>query len=98
MASILLFFHVLLYLIHRDMARTFDDDLHELIPGNLGQLAHRMQFGKLGGIVRIINGTRTEPVADRNGDVVHFQYLAYLGEMRIQEILFIVDLHPLGHD
>ena len=43
MASILLFFHVLLDLIHRDMARTFDDDLHKLVPGNLVGNAHDRQ-------------------------------------------------------
>ena len=98
MAGILLFFHVLMNLVHRDMTRTFDNNLNEFLPGNLCQYTHRMQFGKLRCIVGIIDGTGTKTVADRHSNVISAQDIAYFCKMGIQEVFFIMQLHPFSHN
>jgi hypothetical protein len=49
---------------HRDVSRPFDHDLAVALPGELGQLAERLQFGELRLVVGVGDRPGPEPVAD----------------------------------
>ena len=51
--------HILLYLMHRHMTRTFDESLHVLVPGTGDKLAHGVELSKLGGIIGVGRTTGT---------------------------------------
>ena len=57
-----LFLHILLDHMHGNMARTFDHGLHFMFPGDLRQFTESFQFGKLGFVVGIGEGTRAQSV------------------------------------
>ena len=65
-----LFLHVLLHEVKRDVAGAFVHDLAAFFPSTLGELALHFEFGELGVVVGVGDGTGTETVADRKADVV----------------------------
>ncbi|CDN45754.1 Putative uncharacterized protein [Paenibacillus sp. P22] len=90
--------HIFLDQMHRNMARTFDHDLHVMLPGNLGQLAERVQLRELRLVVGVRDRSRPQPVAEREGHVVSFHDFADIFEMRVQEVLPMVGEAPGRHD
>jgi hypothetical protein len=48
-----LLLHVDLDLVHRHVAGALDHHLAALVPGDLGQLAQRLELGELGAVVRV---------------------------------------------
>ena len=51
--------------VHRDVPGAFVHDLNIVFPGDFGEFALRLQFGKLRFIIGIGNGARAQPVAER---------------------------------
>ena len=90
--------HVFANLVHRHVTRTFNDDLNALLPGNFGEFAERIKFGELCHVVCICNGTRTESIAQRNANVVLRENVADFVEVRVEEVLLLVDHAPAGDD
>jgi hypothetical protein len=43
---------------------TFDHDLDVVGPGPFGQLGQGVEFGELGGVIGIGDGSRAQPVAE----------------------------------
>ena len=80
------------------MSRPFDECLDIVFPCDLRQLSKCLKLGKLRFIVRIGYRARSEPVTQREGDVVGFHDLTDLLEVGIEEILLMVVDHPLRHD
>ncbi len=80
------------------MPRSFNHDLHVVLPGDPGQFAERFQFGKLRLVVRIGDGARPEAVAEAEGHVIGFHDLANLLEVLVREVFFMVRQAPLGVD
>ena len=64
-----LLIHVLFDLVHRDVARPFDHDLAVMLPGNLGQLAQRLEFCELRGVVGVADPAGAQSVSQREADV-----------------------------
>ena len=60
--------HVLLDLVHRHMAGPLDHHLAVLRPGDLRQLAQRLQLGELRGVVGIGDRAGAQAVAEREAD------------------------------
>src|SRR3546814_5355037 len=75
-------------------------DLHldVLVPGDLGQLAQRLQLGELRGVVGVGDGAGTQAVAQREADVVGPHDVADLLEMIVEEALPVMGEAPLRHD
>ncbi len=62
------------------------------------QLAQRLQFGELRGVVGVGGAARPKPVAERKGDVVGLHDLADLFEVFVEEVLAMVRQAPLRHN
>ena len=60
LAFLQLLLHVLLNQMHRHMPGTFDHHLDIVLPGDFGQFAQRLQFGKLRLVIGIGDGARVE--------------------------------------
>ena len=90
--------HVDLDLVHRHVAGALDHDLAALLPGDLGELAQRLQLGELRGIVGVGDRARTQAVAQREAHVVLAHEVADLVEALVQEALLVMRQAPLGHD
>jgi hypothetical protein len=90
--------HVLLDLVHRHVAGAFDHHLHVVLPGDLGQLAQRLQLGELRLVVGVGDRAGAQAVAERERHVVGLHDLADLLEVRVEEALLVVREAPLGHD
>ena len=56
------------------------------------------QLGELGLVVGVGDRARTQPVAEREGDVVGGEDLAQLLEVRVEEVLLVVGQAPGGQD
>ena len=97
-ARIELQIHVLLDHVHRHVARSLDHHLNVMPPGDLGQLAERLQLAKLGFVVGIVDGAGAQAVAEAESNVVSLHDLADLLEVRVQEAFLVVGQAPLGHD
>src|SRR6266567_9434516 len=89
-AKLAFFIHLLLDLVHRNMAWAFDHDLHVILPGLLGKLTQSFQLGELRFIAGVGNTAGTEPVAERKGYVMLCEYPANILETFVQEILFVM--------
>ncbi|MNB87228.1 hypothetical protein D3C75_342040 [compost metagenome] len=98
MAVFQLLGHVAADHLHRHMARAFDHHLHVIFPGNFGQLAQGVQLGKLGFVVGVANGSRTQTVAQRQRDVVRGADLADFAEVLVQEVFLMMGQAPLRHN
>ena len=90
--------HVLANLVHGHVAGTFDKRLHILSPGTLHKFAHRIEFGKLSAVVGIVDGTRTEAIAQRKGYVVLCTDVADVIKVLIEETFLLMHLAPLRND
>ena len=97
-APLLLEFHVLLDFVHRHVAGAFDEHLHVLLPGAEAEFAHHLQLAELGLVVGVVGAARTQPVADADRDIVLGEDVADLVPVGVEEVLFVVVAHPLGHD
>src|SRR5579884_1902666 len=87
--------HVLFDEVHWNVSGAFDHDLHVVSPRNIRELAQRFELGELRRIVRIRGASRTQPVAQRERDVVRLHNLADLFEMRVEEVLLVMREAPL---
>ncbi len=97
-AQLELFRHVAADHMHRHVARTFNHYLNIIFPGNTGQFTQGTQFGKLRFIVGILNRTRTQAIAQRQGDIVRHTDFTDLTEVLIEETLLMMGQAPLRHD
>ena len=90
--------HVFPNFVHRNMSRTFDNHLNVVLPSDFRQFAEHFQFAELRLVVCVGNAARAQAVAERESDVVFFEQFADFFEVSIQEILFLIDVHPFGED
>src|SRR6266849_3915503 len=90
--------HVLADELHGYMSRSLDHHLAVMFPGNISQLAERLEFRDLCLVVRIVDRTGTQAVAERVRHVVRRHDLADVFEMRIEKTLLVVRQAPLRHD
>jgi hypothetical protein len=80
------------------VTRSFDHDLHVVLPGERCQLPQRAQLGELRFVVGVGDAARTQPVAERERDVVGLHDLAHLFEVRVQKTFFMMRKAPSRHD
>ncbi len=80
------------------MAGTFDHHLHVVTLRDSVQLTQRLELGELGGVVRIGNRARTQSIAQRERDVVQFEQLADLLEVRVEKIFLVMGEAPFGEN
>ena len=80
------------------MARALVHHLDVVLPGDLGQLALRLQLGELRLVVGVGDRARPQAVAERERDVVGAHDLADLAEVRVGEVLLVVRQAPLRQD
>src|SRR5271157_3586930 len=92
------FFHLLLDLVHGDVAGAFDHDLHVMLPGLFRQLAESLQFGELSFVAGVGDTAGPQAIAQRKADVVFLENLAQVIEALVEKILFVVVSHPLRED
>ena len=90
--------HVLLDQVHRHVAGPLDHHLAVVLPGDLRQLAERVELGELRLVVGVGDAAGAQAVAERERDVVGGHDLADLAEVRVEEALLVVRQAPLGHD
>ena len=64
-AELLLLVHLLLDLVERNVAGTFDHHLHVVLPGFAGQFAQGLQFGELRFVAGVGDAAGPQPVAQR---------------------------------
>ena len=83
--------------VERDVARAFDHHLDVVLPGLLGEFAEDLQFGELRFVAGVGDAAGTQAVAKRKTHVVLLENLADLLDVFVEEILFFVVLHPVGH-
>ena len=69
------------------MAGAFDHDLDIVLPGDLGELAQRFQFGELSFIVGVGDGAGAQPVSQAERHVVGLHDLANFFEVGVGEVL-----------
>ena len=69
-AGLQLLGHVDLDLVHGDMARPLDHHLAVVLPGDLGQLAERFEFGELRAVVGVGDAAGAQAVAEAEAHVI----------------------------
>ena len=69
-----------------------------MLPGDLGQFTQGCEFAELGFVVGIVDRTRTQAIAEREGHVVGLHDFADFLEVRVEEVFLVVSQTPLGHD
>ena len=89
---------LLLDLVERHVAGTFDHDLHVVLPGLRGQLAERLELGELRLVAGVGDAAGAEAVAEREADVVLRHDLHDAVEVLVEEVLLVVVGHPLRQD
>ena len=97
-AGFQLLVHILLDLVHGNMARPFDHHLHILRPGALGQLAQRVELGELRFVIGIGDAAGAQAVAQRIGDVIGLHDLGDLVEAFVEETFLVMREAPFRHD
>ena len=85
-AGLQLAVHVLLDLVHRDMAGAFDHHLNIVFLRNPVEFAQCLQFGELRRVIGIRRRTGPQTVAQRERHVIAAEDFADLFEMRVEEI------------
>ncbi len=90
--------HVALDHVHRHVTRPLDHHLHVVLPRNFGQLTQSAQLGELSLVVGVIDGARTQTVAQRQRHVIGGADLADFAKVLVKEVLLVVGEAPLGHD
>ena len=76
----------------------FDHHLAALVPGDLGQLAQRLQLRELRAIVGVGDRARTQAVAERERHVILAHDVADLVELLVEEALAMAREAPARHD
>jgi len=97
-AHLQLLVHVLLDLVHRHVARPLDHHLHILFPGAVGELAQRVELGKLRLVIGIGDRSGAQAVTQRIGDVIGLHDLGDLVEMLVEEAFLVMRKAPFRHD
>ena len=69
-----------------------------MCPGDLGELAQRLQLGELRAVVGVGDGAGAQAVAEREGHVVGPHDVADVLEALVEEALLVMRQAPLGHD
>ena len=90
--------HILTYLMHGYMTRTFDECLHILVPSSEHKLAHSVELCKLSCIVGIGSTSGAQTVAKTQGHIVAGNDIAYIIKMLVKETLLVVYQAPLAHN
>lgn len=90
--------HVHLDLVHGHVAGAFDHHLHVVRPGAAGEFAQGLQFGKLGGVARVVLTAGPQRIAQAEGDVVLLEDVDNLVEVGVERVLFVVGEHPARQD
>src|SRR3546814_18554695 len=80
------------------MARPFDQYLHILFPGALGEFAQRVEFGELRLVIGVGDGAGAQAVAQRIGDVIGLNDLGDPVEMIVEERFLMMGEAPFRHD
>src|SRR5579871_3218464 len=80
------------------MAGAFDHGLDIVALRDLVELAKRLEFGELRGVVGVRDGTGAQAVTERERNVILFQELADVLKMRVKEILLVMRETPFGED
>jgi hypothetical protein len=86
--------HVHLDLIEGDVARSFDHDLDPGVPGPLDELAEGQQLFDLGPVGGVGDGSRPQPVAQADGDVMGPGQLQETVELLVERIFLSVVEDP----
>ena len=73
--------HIDFDLVHGHMTGAFDHHLTALFPGDFGQFAKGFEFGKLRGVIGVINGAGAQAIAEREADIILAHEIADLFEM-----------------
>ena len=79
------------------MAGALDHYLNIMFPGLGGQFAKHFQFGELRFVAGVRDASGAQAVAKGKADVVFLENFADVFNIFVQEILFFVMLHPVGH-
>src|SRR3546814_20415981 len=90
--------HILLDLVHRDVARALDHHLHILLPRAPGELAQRVELGELRLVVRVGDAAGAEAVAEGVGDVIGLHDLGDLVEAVVEKTFPVMREEPFRHD
>ncbi len=98
MAFVELTVHILANLVHGHVSGAFYQDLDIVFPGFFSEFAEHIEFQELGAVVGIMYGARTHTIAERYGNVVFSENLAYLIEVGVKKIFLIVHDCPACHD
>ena len=72
------------------MAGALDHHLHVMVPGDLGELAQRVELGELRLVIGVGDASGAEAVAEAEGDVIGLHDLANLVEPLVEEALLVV--------
>ena len=83
--------------VQRDMARSLHHDLYPRLPGAVHQFPEHDQFGELRAVFRIADGSRPQPVAQRQGHIVQAGDREQAVEMFVERIFAPVQAHPFRH-
>ncbi|MNE62140.1 hypothetical protein D3C80_1574050 [compost metagenome] len=68
---------------HRHMTGALHHNLNIMLPGDFREFSQRFQLSKLGFIIGVCNGARTQSVTQGNGYVVGLHNFANFLKMRI---------------
>ena len=98
MAVFNLFLHIFANQVHGYVTGAFDNYLYVVFPCNLCQFAENFQFAELSFIIGVCDAAGAQTISEGEGDIVLFEQLAYLFEMRIKEIFLLVVAHPFRKD
>mmetsp|Transcript_18421 Transcript_18421/g.40109 ORF Transcript_18421/g.40109 Transcript_18421/m.40109 type:complete len:256 (+) Transcript_18421:667-1434(+) len=95
-APIQLVAHVFGNLVKRYMAGSLIHDLDIFFPGTTGESTLSLEFGKLGFIISVVNGSGTKTISDGESNVVLGANIKNLIPMIIRKVLLVVENAPLG--
>ena len=90
--------HILFNLVHRHMAGAFDHHLHIRFPRAVGQLAQRIELGKLRFVIGVGNRSGAQAIAKAVGDVIGLHNLGNVVEMFVEEAFLMMREAPFRHD
>src|SRR5262249_34477982 len=93
-----LLLHVHGDLVHWDVPGTLDHHLAAPRPGAPGELAQRLELGKLSRIGSVGDRARPEAIAQAPRDVVLPHDVTEVIEAAVDRVFLLVSDHPLGHE
>ena len=72
---------------------------HAVLPGDLGQLAERLELGELRRVVGVGDRAGTQAVAEREATRRRPRMISQISlEVRVEEALLVMRQAPFGHD